>query len=401
MDEIATLRTVRNIRSSLNQIPKGLGEVYERILTRVTATDMPLVRKILLWLSFTVLPLTLDELRSAIAIEEGAEELDADLCLADKEDILEICGCLISVTDQGYVQLAHLSVKDYLLSEEIRKGPIPIYALSNETGNSELAIDCFTYLSFRNFQAGPCQSADSFTRRVADHPFLRHASTAWTYYLRGSSAEIQLHKRIIDFFLTQNRQAFLSWVQVLNADSPFKWDLYPRHATPLYYAASFGLLHVVKYLIEMSVDLDAPGSRFGGTALHGAIYRYHTTVSAALLQAGANPNQADFDRISPLHSAAGQGHIQSIKLLLEYGASKDARDRGGQTPLDWAARAGQDEAYSMLIGKLPTTEIETKSLTYQVWKPNSKYIPNWYDKRSGLDSSIVLAVTIGDLSYNL
>jgi hypothetical protein len=368
--------------------------MYSAILSKVPKADVSLVRKILLWLSFTVLPLTLEELHSAIAIEQGSEELDHDSCLASTSDILGMCGSLITVSEEGYVQLAHLSVKDYLVSDEIREGPASVFALSPTLGKLELAVDCFTYLSFRNFRTGPCQSAEAFATRLAAHPFLRHASTAWTYYLRGSDDLAQLDEKIGNFFSPQNRQAFMSWVQVLNADSNFKWDLYPQHATPLYYAASFGLLHIVKHLIDSGAELDSPGSRFGGTALHGAVFRCHTAVSEALLKAGANPNRADFDKITPLHTASGQGHVESMKLLLEHGALKEARDRGRETPMDWAVKADQKEAQALLAGGAAVGKDE-ENVQQQVWKRCIRYMPNWYEQRSGLESSIIISVTIG------
>ena len=395
LDNIATLRTVRSIRSALEELPKGLGEMYSAILSKIPKGDVSLVRKILLWLSFTVLPLTLEELHSAIAIEQGSEELDHDSCLASTSDILGMCGSIITVSEEGYVQLAHLSVKDYLVSDEIREGPASVFSLSPTLGKLELAVDCFTYLSFRDFRTGPCQSAEAFATRLAAHPFLRHASTAWTYYLRGSDDLAQLDEKIINFFSPQNRQAFMSWVQVLNADSNFKWDLYPQHATPLYYAASFGLLHIVKHLIDSGAELDSPGSRFGGTALHGAVFRYHTAVSEALLKAGANPNRADFDEITPLHTASGQGHVESMKLLLEHGALKEARDRGRETPMDWAVKADQKEAQALLAGGAAVGK-EEENVQQQVWKRCIRYMPNWYEQRSGLESSIIISVTIGD-----
>lgn len=399
LDCISTLRTVKSIRSALQQLPEGLGETYRNILVRVPKNDMGLVRKILLWLSFSVLPLTLEELHAAIAIEQGSDGTDEDSFLGSTQDILSMCGSLITVSDEGYVQLAHMSVKDHLLSEDIQQGPASAsaFALNAISGRRELALDCFAYLSFHDFHSGPCQTAEAFARRLASHPFLRHASTAWTYYLRGTDPSAQLDDKILGFFSPQNREAFMSWIQVLNADSNFKWDLYPRHATALCYAASFGLLHVVNHLIEHGADLDAPGSRFGGTALHGAVFRYHTPVSEALLKAGANPNRADFDKVTPLHTASAQGHIESIKLLLAHGASKEARDRGGEAPVDWAIKSDQKESQGLLSGGAAAREGGSQQASeQQVWKRYVHYFPDWYERRSGLESSIIVGVTMGD-----
>ncbi|ORY03156.1 hypothetical protein BCR34DRAFT_545330 [Clohesyomyces aquaticus] len=395
LDELSNLRTVRSIRSVLAQLPRGLAETYENILKKVEDPDVALVRKILLWLAFSVLPLSLDQLHSAIAIEQGLDELDEDSCLGNAQDILSMCGSLISVSDEGHVRLAHLSVRDYLLSKDLQQGQLSKFALEPIAGNQGLALDCFTYLLFQEFQNGPCETAEAFADRIARHPFLRHASTAWTYYLRSCNPTTQLKDQILEFFSPENRQAFMSWVQVLNADVNFKWDIYPRHATSLYYAASFGLLDVVKTLIDGGDALDSPGSRFGGTSLHGAVFRNHVPVVQALLEAGALPSRADFDGVTPLHTAACYGHLQCVELLLKHGALIEAKDNGGETAMDWAIQAGQKEAQLLLANDATTTKLDLTMPEQKVWERTVGYFPKFYERRSGLESSIVVEVSIG------
>jgi hypothetical protein len=360
---------------------------------RVSAADVPIVRKVLLWLSFTVLPITLDELHSAIAIEQGVDELDEDSCLSSAQEIMAVCGSLITVSSAtpGHVRLAHLSVKDYLLSDNIRNGPASSFALRKVSGNCELALDCFTYLSFRSFQGGPATSAEDFDARLADYPFLRHAATAWTYYLRATEVAdeptIQLDEKILAFFDSTNHGAFMSWVQTLNAGSSSNnssWSSYPKHATSLYYASSFGLLHVTQHLIAQGVDLNVPGSRYGGTALHGAVCRNQLPIIRMLLAVGADVNMNDWDKVTPLHTAAAEGYLDCVKLLLQYGADNNALDRGGEKPVDWATNAEQDECRSILeantndttetgVGPVGTDEMDAK--LWSGW--TGTYVPAW------------------------
>lgn len=342
---------VKAVRIALRELPKGLNETYEVILKKVSESEIEVVRRILLWLSFAVLPLTLEELHEAVAIEDGLDRLDEESLLSRPQEILSLCGSLLSVSDQGHVRLAHLSVKEYLLSTQIRQhSSVAKFAMAPSEANRELAAYCLTYLSFQELTSGPSRSADAYADRLKRHPLLKHAATGWAYYFRAADTTPNLRNLVLDFFTPGSRQIFMSWVQVLNADHNSKWDVYPQHATYLYYAASFGLAEIVEALIRTDGDLNAPGSRFGGTALHAAVLRQHVRVMKLLLQAGADPSQADFNRITPLHTAAVYGNPEVVSMLLQFGAAKEAADRVGETPYDWAVRTGQVGSQNLLLG---------------------------------------------------
>jgi hypothetical protein len=271
-------------------------------------------------------PLSLSELHDAITIDPDLDYLDDEARLSSPEDILDLCSSLVNLTDGGVVRLAHLSVKDYLLSKNIRQSPVAHFALETEQSMLELCIDCLAYLSIRDFRGGPATSSSSFEARRGNFPFLDHAAVSWPYYSRVAYQSDELHQRIIQFFDSRNHSQFMAWVQVLNyrpvqkISRNLSWDSYPRHATPLYYAASFGLLQIVRYLIAQGADLDAPGSRFGGTAVHAAVIRDHADVVTCLLEAGANADKADFNDLKPIHTALLHENDSMVSLLLQYGA---------------------------------------------------------------------------------
>jgi hypothetical protein len=126
------------------------------------------------------------------------------------------------------------------------------------------------------------------------------------------------------------------------------FNLYPKHATSLYYAASFGIEHAVKALLEQGAEVNATGGRVGATAFHAAALRGHVKVMDILFQAGADPNQVDFINKTPLNTAAEVNHVEVIKYLLDHGADPEIKDDQQKTPYDWAYMLGHEEAQKLL-----------------------------------------------------
>jgi hypothetical protein len=354
MDQLSHLRSAKSIRASLSELPTTLNATYKNILKRVQQQDVDLLRKALFWTAFSVLPLKIDELQDALAIEVGMLTLAEveDSRLLDASDILSLSNGLFTVSDTGHVKLAHLSVLDYLLSADIKDDPeVCGFSIDPKDARREMAASCLTYLCLQNLGTGPVESQDEWKERVASQPLLRHAATGWTYYLREAKPDPELNWQVTSFFSADSRPTFMSWIQILNSRWIFKATEYPRHATPLYYASSFGLVEVVEQLVQDGAILDSPGSRFGGTALHGATLREHTAVMRLLLEAGANPSQTDFNQVAPLHTAARIGNAEVLNLLLEFGAAKDTPDSLGETPCNWAVQSGKEASLRLLLGK--------------------------------------------------
>ncbi|KAL3417181.1 hypothetical protein PVAG01_11181 [Phlyctema vagabunda] len=378
IDSIGRARTVKAIRAALKELPVGLDETYRRILTRIPTSDAETTRRVLLWLAFSMRRLTLNELHTAIAINPELDHLDEESQLRSAHDILELCGSLISVSDQGHVSLAHLSVKDYLLSAEIKLQPsVSIFTLSAPEANHELASNCIGYMMFKEFSKGPAPTSDDYVARLSNYTLMKHAAVAWPYYFRASEPSPELRCLASRFFSPSLRENFMSWVQILNAGDVSEWDFYPRHATSLYYASSFGLSDVVEELIRAGADLDTPGSRYQGTALQAAVLRNQLRVMKLLLRAGADPNRPDKNGTSPLHFAAALGSLHSVAILVQYGASKESIGNLGDTPVDWAEKAGRQDAVDMILGRMDPDILDLDDSVQQgVWYPYKTYFPS-------------------------
>lgn len=84
-------------------------------------------------------------------------------------------------------------------------------------------------------------------------------------------------------------------------------------------------------------------------ALHAAAEQGNRRALRRLLEAGADPNQADADGVTALHLAALYGHERVASLLIERGAWLDVRDRQQRTPLYYAACGGDPRLVEFLL----------------------------------------------------
>ncbi|KAJ6077324.1 uncharacterized protein N7446_000260 [Penicillium canescens] len=295
LENLGSLRTVGKIREALQTLPRTLRETYAGILQRIPESDWELSRAAFLWLSFSNRSLTLDELNEAVVLEETSTVLDEDMKLVSPGILLEICQGLITQDEVGNVSLAHASVKDFLTSEWIRSSSVQYFSLDPATAGKTLMRQCLTYLCLDNFRSGYVHSIDSILEREGKHSLLEYAAHFWASHSKSRDFDGRDYQ-IVDRLLSSRNLLrcgnFGVWVQTIAPDIDVR-IIETTH--PLYYAASFGLVSVVKAIIESTpgIDLDAPGGRFGSTPLYVACWRGNHEAVEILLQAGANPYRPD------------------------------------------------------------------------------------------------------------
>jgi len=130
-------------------------------------------------------------------------------------------------------------------------------------------------------------------------------------------------------------------------------DIYPWNAnadeasqedvlgwTRLHYAAARGHQESIRFLLQLSVDLNAPDVR-GWTPLHYSCLEGSIGVVRGLLQNGAQTNSYGIDGIAPVHCAAMAGNQKIMQALFESGVDMNQVDNLGNTPLMWAAYKGR------------------------------------------------------------
>lgn len=109
-------------------------------------------------------------------------------------------------------------------------------------------------------------------------------------------------------------------------------------------AAAFGLTHLLP-------DMLAADPSCCQSALAQAVINARPEAARLCLQAGADPNafMPVHAHSRPLHQAALNGDLETMKVLVAHGACTDVRDTLWEgTPLGWARHAGQAAAAAWL-----------------------------------------------------
>ncbi|KAK6373649.1 hypothetical protein LTS17_008142 [Exophiala oligosperma] len=371
LDAISRLRTDAAIKQALTSLPSSLEGAYTRILRSIPNEDIMYARRALLWLAHASSPLTLPELATVVALEPPSivletGHLDPDLALNDPSDVLEICGSLVSYNPiSGTTRLAHHSVREFLTQRLDRTSEFHIPPKESHRTMAEI---CLMYLLLDDFAKGPLFPRE-FQETCVKYPLLRYAATNWTFHLsmadessssrnssrpkcgsnttkswisekvttssstyysndekgasdleKNNDTEQVLLPVILRLFTPSSNPRFYFWLQAILSDSrhgylPPDSDLV--RATPLYYAASYGLTETVRALISGLEDnddddddnggradfLNTRAGRYGGTALHAAVWRNRPDILKLLLDAGADPTVEDDNGMTPVQLA--------------------------------------------------------------------------------------------------
>ncbi|KAJ7114765.1 hypothetical protein C8R44DRAFT_675918 [Mycena epipterygia] len=360
IDSLTTKNTVKAVRA-LQQLPKDLNLTYDEAIERIdnqSEDDRQLAQQVLTWVSNVKRPLSVGELREALAIEPEATILDPDNLL-DMDTVVSVCAGLIMVDEKSsVVRLIHYTTQDYLNTFQTER-------FSN--AHTEILSGCLTYLAFTEFSALP-QARRPQNALVGKHPFLKYSQYCLLHAV--GPPENQLQERIIAFLKQASRwQQF--WKSCLGHQSlvtPWQYSGWHwRHfGTPLCIAAASNLKTIASHLLagEMSAHWHAA---IKNSALCAASYAGHLEMELLLIEHGAavNPQARPGARASgtvrygnALQAAAAQGQADMVRLLIGKGANVNAQGGYYGTALQDASAAGHYPVVQLLIRSGAAVDME-------------------------------------------
>ena len=360
LEVLANCSNLSELRKALHSLPTTLEETYDRILLSIRRECRSDVVELLQWLAFSVRPLTLLELAEVFAIDRDKLRFDPDRRPRKPCGILNNCSSLVkvsytddydSVRKSGTLGLAHLSVKEYLISEQIRNSSLSHYHLDEKLANSAISRDCLLYLL--QFDTVDCLCNES----EASISFGRYAAEFWITHARSDDGVIQNSvQKLVTRLLSSSRVHFNNWITLFDADYGCRnYFLKTSHnvPSPLYYASLLGLGKIVHELaLSSSADVNT-AEGYDGSALASASARGHKEVVQILLENGADVNAAGGFYGSALASASANEHKELVQILLKNGANVNMGRGGGSygSAMELLLAGSEKEIMQILLEK--------------------------------------------------
>ena len=402
LEYISNLKSDGAIKAALRNLPNGLDDTYERVLSDIllkTPAEAETVRTILKWLFGSYFPLTLAELAEAVSIQPEDTFLNMDMVATDPEDLVALCRSLV-VIDRSYnpplVALTHFTVKEYLRSDRLANSSARFFQLPESHTHRDLAGICIQYLAFRDFADTTLLATMTTTDRAAllsrRYALLFYAAEHWAKHLKASEICARDFARDIvpklQWFLQPDVDGhhYSFWRSVCNTSIRFFREVACPYESPFYFAIFSGLEPLFDHLLP---GVSALNDRFEDewTPLTAALLERHSEIARKLLNAGADPNIAAGrvrNAFRPLHIAAENGMEELVGLLLSAGADPHARTITQTTPLYRAARGGSVR----IIQILHEAGCDVNAATWDNWRAILE--PVKYDRIDVLEQLLLL-----------
>ncbi|KAF7976112.1 hypothetical protein HWV62_7545 [Athelia sp. TMB] len=327
IDELAKCCRLEDLKRQLGSLPKGLDEIYERLLCRISnQSNQTDLKGFLLWILYSTRPIELKELAEVSLVDFNSGAIpcyNPDRRYIEARHVLAVCSGLVTEL-HGIIKLAHMSVKEYLISERIANGPAAYFSINARIAHSFLAQTCLAYLLY----LGTIESLTTAT--IQSFPLACYAAEHWFDHAHGYTESDPPLQELIFRLFDPESNAFNNWIRLHDIDEWIPSDLgrprtgIPGHEgmfselqrpsneipAPLYYASQLGLVDVVRRFLRSGQrgcqDLEIP-----------------CRVSPSLGDLDSNcgvKKPKEIWHISALVVATRNGRVAVTKELLEHGA---------------------------------------------------------------------------------
>jgi ankyrin repeat protein len=367
IDALENCLDPRTLKHALATLPKTLDETYYRILDAIPPEHKLCAIRILQFLTFSARPLTIKEAVDAIAVDtEGDQYFNTEFRMPVPQEIARYCSSLVVIVptithwlgpesghdsdywvsdyvpySDGKLQLAHFSVKEYLMSN--RLDSVIKRDFRTTTASASIARVCLAYLLHFNQEFPPKEVRVRF-------PLAQYSARFWMSYAAVAEDEENL-LGLIEGLFCLHEAPYKVCYSLHRPDEP--WEETPnqamgRLAAPLYYAAFGGLHKTVKLLLNKNANVNAQGGHYGN-ALQAASDSGHEAIVRLLVENGVNVNAQGGYYGNALQAASDNGHEAIVRLLVENGANVNAQGGYYGNALQAASDSGHEAIVRLLV----------------------------------------------------
>ncbi|KAK5988527.1 Ankyrin-3-like protein [Cladobotryum mycophilum] len=364
-DELGKLKTPGEITQALENLPQGLDKTYQRMLQNIDPKYQIRVANALKWLSFSIRPLTLDELAEIFILQPGDNVIGDDIeRLFDTEDVLTYFAGLIIVYEEEYsednkqyIRLAHFSIKEYLTSSRLQKDDALAFSFSETDAHLWIAYSCLSYHIYLS-------TLDSISDRERGYA----PATTMLYCLARLPhlTELLLSRRFdTRKYLIQEDLNAVLWNAVYGGNVEIVSLLLDEGADANISLKPSGKIEFGdgKYGDTLQVAAFQGHTAIRGkwgSALQVAAGKRHLDVLKLLVGLGANINDPSNEAECVLSAAVR--NYDCLQFLLDSEADVNLRGTGqwSQTALDKAARNAYWDQFDLLLEKGPHLDLGGK-----------------------------------------
>ena len=149
-----------------------------------------------------------------------------------------------------------------------------------------------------------------------------------------------------DDTLRYGRTVCKGWKEFIDEKTHF-WSTFSSRLFQL--AVEDGREDIIRNMVQFAHNPN-PADLEGQTPMHTAVLKGKVKILELIIRASEEKNPADFEnKWTPLHMAASLGRTECAKVILENIADHSPRDCNGMTPMHFATEMGHAEICELVL----------------------------------------------------
>ncbi|KAI9693419.1 MAG: hypothetical protein M1820_009295 [Bogoriella megaspora] len=384
LDEMELCTSSKDLFELLDTLPEGLYGTYDRILTSIPSKERVRASRILTSLAISLVDLTVAKIENILQADPMSPDFTTNDRLSRKA-IVRLCRSMVvfeptlsAETGDGYLRLAHLTVKEYLFSKHLQSSQLSSFYLTESLGHRVLAEICVCHLLTFDDETYPTRS--DIDQRC---PFMVYAAKYATSHASWANDEPsrgvldELLAKLLDprnrayinwyrlsdpcHFRAQRKWNFVEQVQHRLGRTPDMKDLVSlkQLGTPLSVCALFNFWRVIEILLAKNPrcvieEAELTNATGDDSAFHECLQTRAPGVNSLelLVSGGADVNQASPNGLLPLHICTYstiEGR-ERVHFLLERNASLEIGTPDMGTALQCACYLNKIDIVETILG---------------------------------------------------